>query len=62
MGFAITAGSAVFAVWLNAINAELAQSNKEEAEARQLAQTNEHTAIAAKTEAIAATKAEALAA
>jgi eukaryotic-like serine/threonine-protein kinase len=59
MGFAITAGSAVFAASLNALNRELAKSNRDEASARELAQTNERTAIKAKNEAIAATKAEA---
>jgi serine/threonine-protein kinase len=61
MGFAITVGSAAFAASLKRLNGELAKSNKEEATARIIAQTNERTAIAAKNEAIAATEAEALA-
>ena len=59
MGFAITAGSAVFAASLKTLNGELAKSYREEAKAREIAQTNETTAIKAKNEAIAATKAEA---
>jgi tetratricopeptide (TPR) repeat protein/tRNA A-37 threonylcarbamoyl transferase component Bud32 len=59
MGLAITAGSAAFAVSLKALNGELAKSYRDEANARAIAQTNERTAITAKNEAIAATKAEA---
>ena len=59
MGFAITVGSAAFAASLKTLNGELAKSYKEEAKAREIAQTNERAAIAAKNEAIAATKAEA---
>ena len=61
MGFAITVGSVAFAASLKTLNRELAKSYKEEAAAREIAQTNEQTAITAKNEAIAATKAEALA-
>jgi eukaryotic-like serine/threonine-protein kinase len=59
MGLAITAGSAAFAASLKKLNAELAESNRDEARAREIAQTNENSAIKAKNEAIAATKAEA---
>jgi eukaryotic-like serine/threonine-protein kinase len=59
MAFAITAGSAAFAVSLNTLNRELAKSYEDEAKARETAQTNERKATAAKNEAIAATKAEA---
>ena len=61
MGFAITVGSAAFAASLKTLNRELAKSYKEEAEAREIAQTSERTAIEAKNKAVAATKAEALA-
>jgi serine/threonine-protein kinase len=61
MGFAITIGSAVFAVSLKALNERLAGAYKQEADARKLAQSNEQTAITARNEAVAATKAEALA-
>ena len=59
MGLAITAGSAVFAASLKKLNGELAKSYRDEAKAREIAQTNERTAIKARNEAIAATKAEA---
>jgi eukaryotic-like serine/threonine-protein kinase len=59
MGLAITAGSAAFAASLKTLNGELAKSYRDEANAREIAQTNERKAIKAKNEAIAATKAEA---
>ena len=61
MGLAITAGSAAFAASLKTLNGELAKSYRDEANAREIAETNERAAIEAKNEAIAATKAEALA-
>ncbi len=61
MGLAITAGSAAFIVSLETLNGELAKSYRDEANAREIAQTNERRAIEAKNEAIAATKAEAAA-
>jgi tetratricopeptide (TPR) repeat protein/tRNA A-37 threonylcarbamoyl transferase component Bud32 len=61
MGFAITIGSAAFAVSLKAINGKLDRSYNLEAEARKIAQTKEQAANEAKNVAIAATKAEALA-
>ena len=61
MGLAITSGSAVFATTLKTLNGKLARSYEEEAKAREIAQTNERTAIEARNEAIAATKAEAVA-
>ena len=59
MGIAITIGSVAFAVSLKTLNGKLARSYTEEARARKTAQANEQTAIQAKIEAIAATKAEA---
>ncbi len=59
MGLAITAGSAAFAASLKSLNGELEKSVRDEADAREKAQANERAAIAAKNEAIAATKAEA---
>ncbi len=59
MGLAITAGAVAFAVSVNTLNGELAQSYRDEAAARELAQKNERAAINAKNQAIAATKAEA---
>jgi eukaryotic-like serine/threonine-protein kinase len=61
MGIAITAGSAAFAASLKRLNGQLDKSYHDEAEARQIAQTKERAAIEARNEAIAATKAEALA-
>ena len=61
MGFAITVGSVAAVAWLKSLNGELAESNKKEALARELAQTKEKAAVGARNEAIAATKAEALA-
>jgi tetratricopeptide (TPR) repeat protein len=59
LGLAITAGSAAFAASLKTLNGELEKSLRGEATAREIAQTNERSAIEAKNEAIAATKAEA---
>ena len=59
MGFAITAGSAVFAASLKNLNGELARSYHDEAKARESAQMNERTAIEARNQAIEAAKAEA---
>ena len=59
MGLAITAGSAAFAASLKMLNGQLAKSYRDEANAREIAQTNEGKAITARNEAIAATKAEA---
>ncbi len=61
MAFAIMVGLAGFAVSLKTLNGQLAKSYRDEAEAREIAQTKERAAIEAKNEAIAATKAEALA-
>jgi eukaryotic-like serine/threonine-protein kinase len=61
MGFAITIGSAAFSVSLNTANGKLARSYKLEEEARKLAQTKEQAALEARNEAVAATRAEALA-
>ncbi len=61
MGFAITAGSAAFAASLKSLNGQLAKSYREAEKARETAQTNESAAIEARNEAIAATKAEAMA-
>ena len=59
MGIAITAGSAAFAVSLKTLNGELAESYKKENAAKEVAQTNERAAIAARNDAIAARNAEA---
>jgi eukaryotic-like serine/threonine-protein kinase len=59
MGIAITVGSVAFAASLKTLNGKLARSYKEEAKAREIAQTKERAAIEAKNAAIAATKAEA---
>jgi eukaryotic-like serine/threonine-protein kinase len=61
MGFIITIGSVAAAAWLKSLNGELAESNKKEAKARVRAEENEQTAIKARNDANAATKAEALA-
>jgi serine/threonine protein kinase len=66
MGFAITVGSAAFSVRLNTLNGRLARSIEKEANAREIAERNEQSAIVARQDAIvarngaiAATKAEA---
>jgi eukaryotic-like serine/threonine-protein kinase len=61
MGFIITIGSAGAAAWLKSLNGELAESNRKEATARAIAETKEKAAIESRNEAVAATKAEALA-
>jgi tetratricopeptide (TPR) repeat protein len=61
MGFAITAGSAAFAGSLKTLNGQLAKAYRAAEKARETAQTNESAAIEARNEAIAATKAEAMA-
>ncbi len=61
MALAFTVGSAAFAASLKSLNGKLARSYREEALARAIAQANEQTAIKARNDAIAATKAEALA-